>query len=366
MANYFFRLPKITDLTTNQESSLYEKKPLRLCGEAGTGKSIVSIFRHIMNVESGITSAIITFTKNLQFYIHASILSENQDAASTAEIHLHELLMHIHRDDWVVSCQEIILDEAQDFSYEEFKTFRDCCYQLTYGTDSNQNLYQGKISQQDMMNLCPNNVPRTLGKNFRNTYKILRFVYAFCFELNLDYSILEELERRGPIGVNPIVNINKNNEKDIIDEIISRYNDLEQNIGILVPFQDDVVKYDNILSDLGYEHSFYASKNHMKAVMKDIHICTFKSAKGLEFDTVIIPKINLVDENFRVISINDYYVGLTRARTNLFLISDKPIQQIKRFVNIDDDVYDFEIFKNHNTKEGEIPQIDIDDGEIPF
>jgi superfamily I DNA/RNA helicase len=57
--------------------------------------------------------------------------------------------------------------------------------------------------------------------------------------------------------------------------------------------------------------------------LSGIHITTYKSAKGTEFDTVIMPKFDSFDwfiANTENTSENDYYVALTRTKTNLFLI----------------------------------------------
>ena len=54
-----------------------------------------------------------------------------------------------------------------------------------------------------------------------------------------------------------------------------------------------------------------------------MHITTFKSSKGTEFDTLIIPDFQDMPNNIRqlnVINENDYYVALTRARRNVYLI----------------------------------------------
>jgi ATP-dependent exoDNAse (exonuclease V) alpha subunit len=59
----------------------------------------------------------------------------------------------------------------------------------------------------------------------------------------------------------------------------------------------------------------------------------------LEFDSVIIPKFQdyeYIIENYAIISKNDYYVAFTRARTNLFLISDR------ENLNIDSNTYRLE------------------------
>lgn len=57
--------------------------------------------------------------------------------------------------------------------------------------------------------------------------------------------------------------------------------------------------------------------------LERIHITTFKSAKGLEFDTVVLPgfdSYNYFIDTYDNFSDNDYYVALTRAKINLYLL----------------------------------------------
>jgi superfamily I DNA/RNA helicase len=54
----------------------------------------------------------------------------------------------------------------------------------------------------------------------------------------------------------------------------------------------------------------------------NVHLATFKSSKGLEFDTVIIPDFDSLNWYLGAqnnISEKDYYVALTRAKINLYL-----------------------------------------------
>ena len=72
--------------------------------------------------------------------------------------------------------------------------------------------------------------------------------------------------------------------------------------------------------------------------IENLHITTFKSAKGLEFDTVIIPDFQNYDWNIKnldkaPITENDYYVAITRARRNLMGISKKSFFIALYFVN---------------------------------
>ena len=79
-------------------------------------------------------------------------------------------------------------------------------------------------------------------------------------------------------------------QDSIIADIIKEYHSDGHNIAILVPFQNWVDVFHKIIKDQGFtDCSFYKSDLDDISDIKNIHITTFKSAKGLEFDTVIIP-----------------------------------------------------------------------------
>ena len=74
----------------------------------------------------------------------------------------------------------------------------------------------------------------------------------------------------------------------------------------------------------------------------NIHVTTFKSSKGLEFDTVIIPNFDIVNRvpvnmrgNIVICTWNDLYVAVTRAKSNLYLITNNDMPELslvaKRF-----------------------------------
>jgi len=86
---------------------------------------------------------------------------------------------------------------------------------------------------------------------------------------------------------------------------------------------------------MGIDHSrYYDDDSKFPNGCPDIdnvHITTFKSAKGLEFDTVIIPDFGSMDNlisRFDVLEWKDFYVAVTRARTNLYLFSNNTLPQL--------------------------------------
>ena len=80
---YFFKLPSITDLTIGQQAALNEPNAIAISGGPGTGKSVVSLWRHIRNYGTGTKkSLLLTYTKTLETYLAASAKSENINAGN--------------------------------------------------------------------------------------------------------------------------------------------------------------------------------------------------------------------------------------------------------------------------------------------
>ena len=80
---YFFKLPPITDLTIGQQAALNEPNAIAISGGPGTGKSVVSLWRHIRNYGTGTRrSFLLTYTKTLETYLAASARSENGNAGN--------------------------------------------------------------------------------------------------------------------------------------------------------------------------------------------------------------------------------------------------------------------------------------------
>lgn len=83
MAEYYFNLPPITTLTIPQQAALDDPAQIALSGGPGTGKSVVSLWRHISNHMSNPAkkSLLLTYTTTLKEYLKACCRSQNEDAA---------------------------------------------------------------------------------------------------------------------------------------------------------------------------------------------------------------------------------------------------------------------------------------------
>lgn len=379
MAGYYFRLPAITQLTIPQQSALGEPKQIALSGGPGTGKSVVSLWRHISNYQKNKQSLLLTYTTTLKQYLKACCRIENKAAAVNVGT--------LYRNKPVSNWAEIIIDEAQDMSNDYYYGIRNFG-PISYGADDSQILYLEHCSlQADLCNIFPNNKNCILDKNFRNTQRIMLFARQVFPYANIPKHIIEGLAEN--VGEKPILLISNTFDKSCgaIERIINSFRADDHNIAILVPWKNDAQIIENVLKDKKIDYSiFYEDKNRFPLGCEEIsnvHITTFKSAKGLEFDTVIIPNFSIIQSvpilfprknvmteeslkqmkstierlthlqkdhdiiisesmrqdnlievayNKLMCSWEDVYVACTRARSNLYLISNYDLPQFNNVV----------------------------------
>ena len=313
---YYFRLPVITDLTIAQQSVLNEPKPLAVSGGPGTGKSVVSLWRHIRNHSRNKKSLLLTYTKSLEAYLKASASSENTNAGNNVA----------RTYDWTTnnqnsSFEEIIIDEAQDVELARYEVINKLTPMVSFSADDNQMLYPSRgVKEQDLHGLFPSNTRYELSDNFRNTIEIVRFVKSM-FPLRLISDGHENGEKPRLI----LTNQNRTIQENVIIDILNNFKSDTHNIAILVPLKSHVDSWYNFLIAKGFNTSRFVNTDGEIGTIENIHVTTFKSSKGLEFDTIILPDFNAYLQNIsslNVVEENDYYVVFTRARRNIFLLDN--------------------------------------------
>ena len=353
MSGYYFNLPQITELTRDQQAALAETQKIALSGGPGTGKSVVSLWRHIQKTINNKRTFLITYTSTLARYLSACARLQNSNAALRIgkAYSCRYKLQNNHFD-------EIIIDEAQDLGEDldflkgenYYNGFGD---NISYGADDSQILYPEHCStQDDLKQRFPNNIPYTLSKNFRSTQRIMLFAKTCFDEAYIPREIITGLSDN--VGEKPVFMVYNNLAKqdNAIIQIIESLRGDTHNIAILVPFKRDVQTFEKLLVNSGYElHTevssltegdfsvYYEDQKRFKngcAEIMNIHITTFKSAKGLEFDTVIIPNFHKYSSLCGSYNVewNDYYVACTRAKSNLYMISNYPMPELNSVVEL--------------------------------
>lgn len=324
---YYFNLPLITDLTPDQQRAVDETNPLALSGGPGTGKSVVSLWRHIRNHSTGLrNSLLLTYTKTLEHYLKAS--------ASTQSVNAGESISRFDKNSAeFVGYQEIIIDEGQDINKSRFELFFNYSNNISYGADERQSVY---ISQEELNELLnwfntdqrfQSNVPITLNRNFRNSKEILLFTRSVFPNYMIPQNTINGATTT---NLKPILKLNLGwdieGQINAIIDIINDFQSDTHNVAILVPtvamvnnyYQQVRNKLDNNIDVTKYQNELDNFEG-----LSGIHITTFKSSKGTEFDTVIIPEFDRYTwfmQNGHTVKENDYYVAFTRTKTNLFLL----------------------------------------------
>ena len=313
---FYFRLPVITDLTIEQQSVLNEPRPIAVSGGPGTGKSVVSLWRHIRNHATNRKSLLLTYTKSLEAYLKSSAASENKNAGESVA-RTYQWTTSNHSTQY----SEIIIDEAQDVEFETYQFIQTLTSSVSYSADDNQMLYPNKgAKEQDLQSLFSSNSRYELFENFRNTVEIVKFVKSM-FPLRL----IANGKDSGQLPLVICTDANHEIQCKVVVDLIENFKSSTHNIAILVPLQSHVNFWYNELIKHGITCSKFVSSDGDFGKIENIHITTFKSSKGLEFDTVILPEFNRYEENIcnlKVVEENDYYVVFTRTRRNLFLIDN--------------------------------------------
>ncbi|MCD8408533.1 hypothetical protein LNI98_11925 [Tenacibaculum dicentrarchi] len=319
---YYFNLPIITQLTEDQQAAVDETESLALSGGPGTGKSVVCLWRHIRNYATNSKrSLLLTYTKTLEHYLKQSALSQDQESSN-----------NIDRTFWWLShnttnYDEIIIDEGQDVSIDKYNRLKTFSEEISYGADDAQSLYEEGCTPTELLNIFPDNEEFTLHKNFRNSKEILLFTRSIFPNILIPQNAIDNATQT---DLKPIVKITGWDEEKELKQIMSIINDFSgdtHNIGILVAGIGKVDFYYDLIKEQ-LDDNIKCTKYHSNMTdfngMSGVHITTFKSSKGTEFDTVIIPYFDSFDyittrENTKITE-KDYYVAFTRTKTNLFLI----------------------------------------------
>jgi hypothetical protein len=276
MAKYYFNLPPITQLTIPQQAALYETKQIALSGGPGTGKSVVSLWRHISNLRNKQKSVLLTYTTTLKMYFIGACFAEAkkpdiddeikrafEDAANT----VNSSLKGKPKKGTVL--QEIIVDEAQDLPISYYSDIK-LIAKVSYGADDSQILYPYNCSyQQDLKTLFPENVDCVLDKNFRSTQRIMMFAKEAFHETYIPKSTIDGLSDN--VGELPVMLISSKNrwieeerkfeisndkQNDAILRIIVPIKETTQNIAIIVPWKKDAIYFENVIKSSITDYSF--------------------------------------------------------------------------------------------------------------
>jgi len=213
----------------------------------------------------------------------------------------------------------LIIDEAQDFSESDLRVMNLISENITVFADEHQQLNDIGIAD-------PDEIKELLGideedsyhlkENHRNTKQIMESAVSLApDEIDVD---LDEIVRTGQ-KPRIVSNQRAENEIEYISRVIKA--NRQKDIGIF-HLQKNVIRriYDKLQEHNNGEIDFeLMRRNTFNFSNTNPKLCTLNSAKGLEFDIVIMPQMNRDNYYIDVSNLKRIYVGMTRAREELLL-----------------------------------------------
>jgi len=346
-----FRLPKHNNLSRGQKRAIDEINPILVTGVPGAGKTVASIYRLSNSLSAGNNTLLFTYNRMLRVAITNSTEHLGIKDSSIQSIHrffinetgkwltdydkdekkLTEVLKNISYD-------EFIFDEGQDQPIAIYDAFSKIG-KVSIGADDAQQLYDVSTTESKILDILPDLEQYELTENYRNSFEIFNFAKEFVPENARanDEILLEKLSKNSSLKPQIYISNTFNDTKELIKKVLNA--NKGANIGILVPSIHLVNEYYSLIKD-DYECSQYHSglseeeKNKTENDLQNILVTTFKSAKGMEFDTVMMLGFEQTKPEFS----NQYFVGATRAKTRLFIFCIGKLSPI--FESFDSSTYE--------------------------
>jgi len=346
-----FILPKLTELSRGQRKAIDETNPILVTGVPGAGKTVASIYRLRKSLDMGNKTLLFTYNRMLRVAIQNSTKYLGIEESSVQSIHRFfmnetgEWLTHYDNNPTEltkklqnISYDAFIFDEGQDQPIAIYDAFSKLGT-VSVGADDAQQLYDVSTTEKKLSDLLPNLAKHELCENYRNSFEIFNFAKEFVpnnARANNEI-LLEKLSKNSSMKPQIYVRDTFNDIKALIKKVLDA--NKGSNIGILVPSAHLVNEYYNSIKD-DYACSQYHSglnedaKEKTEDDLQNILVTTFKSAKGMEFDTVMMLGFEQTKPEFS----NQYFVGATRAKTRLFVFCIGKLSSI--FDNFDPSTYD--------------------------
>ncbi|MCH8330290.1 MAG: ATP-binding domain-containing protein [Bacteroidetes bacterium] len=240
---------------------------------------------------------------------------------------------------------EILFDEAQDLWGDLFGTLSNITNHITVSCDNAQDVME-QFGDHDIYNSLDGILSKDgfqthlvpLTTNYRNSRPIYDLAKSF-----IPHEQITEINGfHRPEGEKPklhLVNGRQELEKRIA---VIVGNNRNVNVGILCEKVTQIDHLYKFLTEQGINCTKFhyrlskEAKDAIEGNVEAVLIATLQSAKGLEFETVIMPFIedySLDDKKLR-----QYYVGCTRAKQELHLVCSGSISQA--FVQIDSSLFE--------------------------
>lgn len=291
-------------------------KSMLVAGCVGSGKSVIAMHKAEQLYAEGEDVILIAYTKSLNGFMRVG----KPDASFRFYYHYQWKKMNMPKADY------IIVDEIQDFTREEIQEFIDAakkCF-LFFG-DTAQSIYRqyGKqtmtikqISEMTGLNILQ------LFNNYRLPRPVAKITQGYVGVDVPEYK--EKVYQNKETELPRFVHTGTPEEEfSSITQIIAQHPN--KSIGILYHSNEAVLQMNKLMIERGIQCEFkYNDTDGEKHNVSNLNfntlvpkIMTYHSAKGLQFDIVVLPQYNGA---FDVESKKALYVAMTRTIHKLYVL----------------------------------------------
>lgn len=308
------------DSLDSEQIGLIERelnKSMIVAGCAGSGKSVIAMYKAQQIIDDGGDVILIAYTKSLNRY-----MQQGKELTNSEKRFFYHWQW---RDAGRPSADYIIVDEIQDFSKSEVMEFinasRKCFF---FFGDSAQSIYGGMketLSISDLSVMTGIDVSY-LNSNYRLPKPVAKITQEY---VGVDASpYADAIYQSKEIALPHFVKFDDEEAQiESIIQLIAKKN--MKNVGILVPDNEQVLSLMKDFSERSFacEFKYNAGFNDKRnRVTLDFStqlpkLMTYHSAKGLQFETVILPFYEgATDKDLR----KALYVAMTRTYRFLYVL----------------------------------------------
>ena len=298
-----------------------DNKSMLVAGCAGSGKSVIAMHKAEQLHAKGKDVILIAYTRSLSRFMR------NGKADSSFRFFHHHYWKHKLK---MPKADYIIVDEIQDFTKEEIQEFIDAArMHYLFFSDTAQSIYR----QYGKQTMTIAQIAQMTGLNTLQLYNNYRLPRPVA-KITQNYVGVDVQEYKEKVYQNKETElphfVHLNTEQEQIDILLRLVKDNGgRNIGILLPNNPEVIRMSQEFSNNNVECEFkynkgdndfdYVDNLNFRTTLPKI--MTYHSAKGLQFDMVILPMYNGANDDE---SKKALYVAMTRTMHSLYVLYSTP------------------------------------------